>query len=157
MQTWVDLKFADGEYRFFLGPAQIHELEKKCDAGIGRIYGRTLAGRYGLNEGDILPEQADYRFAELIEVLRQALIGGGHCVVDGVAASVSSIRANELIQRYVLSQDDRIAMRTLWALAAGILSALIEGYDPDPKAEPADEPATSTNGSTTRARSRTQQ
>lgn len=155
MQTWVDLKFADGEYRFFLGPSQIAELEKKCDAGIGRIYGRTLAGRYGLADGDVLPEQAEYRFSELIEIVRQALIGGAHGVVDGVAASVSSIRANELIQRYVLSQEDRIAMRTLWALAAGILSALIEGYDPDPNVGPADEPATPTKGSTTRRRSPT--
>lgn len=149
MQTWVDLKFADGEYRFFLGPAQIAELEKKCDAGIGRIYGRTLAGRYGLGESEVMPEQADYRFAELREVVRQALIGGAQGVVDGAEVSVSSIRANELVERYVLGRVDRLSLRALWALAAGILFALVEGYDPDPNAEPAGEPATPTTGSIT--------
>ncbi|MEH3121169.1 MAG: gene transfer agent family protein [Sphingomonas phyllosphaerae] len=149
MQTWVDLKFADGEYRFFLGPAQIAELEKKCDAGIGRIYGRTLAGRYGTGDDEVMPDQGDYRFSELREIVRQGLIGGAQGVVDGDEVQVSSIRANELVERYVLSRRGRITLRALWALAASILFALIEGYDPDPKAEPGSDPATPTTGSTT--------
>lgn len=151
MQTWIDLKFADGEYRFFLGPSQIAELEKKCDAGIGRIYGRTLAGRLSMAEEDVLPHEADFRFAELREIVRQGLIGGAQGMVDGAEVAVSSIRANELVDRYVLSRHDRVALRTLWALAASVLFALVEGYDPDPKATPGSDPATPTSGSTTPA------
>jgi hypothetical protein len=147
VQTWADLAFADGEYRFALGLSQIAELEKKCDAGIGRIFARTLAGRYGMGENEVLPDQGDYRFGELVEIVRQGLIGGGSGRVDGTDVKVSSHRANELLQRYVLSTDTRMAVRSTWALAASILHATIEGYEP-PKAEPA-VPATATSGSTT--------
>ncbi|WP_415427266.1 hypothetical protein, partial [Staphylococcus borealis] len=95
------------------------------------------------------PEQAEYRFAELREIVRQALIGGAQGVVDGADVAISSIRANELVERYVLSRTDRVALRALWALAAGILYALVEGYDPDPNVEPAGEPAIPTSDSTT--------
>lgn len=141
MQTWVDLPCFDGVYTFKLGLAQISELEKKCDAGIGAIYARTLRGRYGLGEGDILPEQSDYRFSELVEIIRQALIGGKHALIDGVERAVSSARANELIANYVLDGPERLVMRQTWAIAASILSALIEGYEPPKKAEPGESPA----------------
>lgn len=149
MQTWVTLPFADGEYQCFLGPAQISEIEKKCDAGIGRIYGRTLAGRYGLAEDEALPENADYRFSELVEVVRQALIGGAQGNVDGVAVKVDDVRANSLIRNYILSGPDRQTLRKTWAFAAHILSALIEGYDPGPNDDAGKSPAIQTSGSTT--------
>lgn len=138
MQTWVDLKFADGAYTFKLGLAQIVEIEQKCGAGIGAIYARTLKGRYGFDEGEIYPELAEYRFPELVEVIRQGLIGGASGEVDGRAVVVSSVRAGDLIDRYVLSVgDQRMRMTQVWMLAYAILSALIEGYAPPKKDEPA--------------------
>ena len=142
MQTWVDIPCFDGVYTFKLGLAQISELEKKCDAGVGAIYARTLRGRYGLADGDVMPEQGEYRFSELIEVIRQGLIGGKSARIDGVDVLVTSSRANELVANYLLDGPERLVMRQTWALAATILSALIEGYEPPKKAEPGDAPAT---------------
>jgi len=131
VQTWVELPFADGTYRFSFGLMQIAELEKKCDAGLGKIYARTLAGRYGLAADDVLPLEADYRFAELIEVIRQGLTGGDHGVVDG---TVVPVRANDLVSAYLFSPSDhRMPVKETWALAAAILSALVEGYVPPKK------------------------
>ena len=141
MQTWLDLPCFDGVYTFKLGLAQISELEKKCDAGIGAIYARTLQGRYGLGDGEILPTEGQYRFSELVEVIRQGLIGGKHALVDGADVLISSARANELIANYLLDGPDRMVVRQTWAIAAAVLTALIEGYAPPKKAEPADEPA----------------
>jgi hypothetical protein len=152
VQTEVDLPCFDGIYTFRLGLAQIRELESKCDAGIGAIYARTLRGRYGLGDSEIMATEGDYRFSELIEVLRQGLIGGKHGYVDGVDILVSAPRAVELIQNYVLDGQDRMVMRQTWALAAAVLSALIEGYTPPKKAEPGESPATRTKGSTSRRR-----
>jgi hypothetical protein len=157
VQTWIDLKFADGEYSFKLGIGQIAEIERKCGSGIGAIYARTLLGRYGMGDGDIMPTQAEYRFSELVEVIRQALIGGGQGLVDGQDVKVSSVRANDLIESYVLGlTDKRMAMRQTWALAASILAALIEGYSPPKKDEPGESPATPKKGSTSRRRSPTE-
>lgn len=138
MQTWVDLKFADGEYTFKLGMGQIAEIEQKCGSGIGAIYARTIKGRYGYQDGEIYPDLAEYKFAELVEVVRQGLIGGGSGEVDGKPVTVSPVRANDLIERYVLTaSDQRMAMTQVWSLAFAILAALIEGYTPPKKDEPA--------------------
>ena len=142
MQTWVDLPFADGRYLFRLGLAQIAELERKCDAGIGRIYARTRAGRYGFEPGEALPDQGEYRWAELVEVIRQALIGGGEGLVDGNDVKVSPVRANDLVEAYLLgATDKRMVGTNVWALAYTILNALIEGYTPPKKDEPGESPA----------------
>lgn len=147
MQTWVDLKFADGAYTFKLGMAQIVEIEQKCGAGIGAIYARTIKGRYGFKDGEIYPDLAEYRFGELVEVVRQALIGGAAGEVNGMPVTVSSVRANDLVDLYILkATDQRVAMTQVWALAFAILSALIEGYTPPPKDEPGVSPATETSG-----------
>jgi hypothetical protein len=143
VQTWIELPFADGRYLFRLGLAQIAEIERKCDAGIGKVYARTIAGRHGFQAGDALPEQGEYRLPELIEVIRQGLVGGASGIVDGADIRVSAPRANELVDRYIAqATDQRLAMSETWALAFMILHALIEGYDPPKKEEPAGGPAT---------------
>lgn len=147
--TWIELPFGDGKYLFKLGVGQIAELETKCDAGIGRIYARTRAGRYGFAPGEALPEQGEYRWPELVEVIRQGLIGGGSGIVDGADVTVHPPRANELVDRYLIqATDQRLAMTQVWALAYAVLHALIEGYAPPKKAAPAGKPAISTKGST---------
>jgi hypothetical protein len=142
VQTWVDIKFADGVYRFQFGLGQISELEKKCDAGLGRIFARTLAGRYGFTPADALPLEAEYRFTELVEIIRQGLIGGNHAEIDGQPKTVSSVRANDLIANYVLNPGpDRWPVSAVWNLAASVLHALIEGYTPPGEASAGESPA----------------
>lgn len=146
MQTWVDLHFADGEYSFKLGLEQIALIEKECNAGIGAIYARTLRGRWGMGDDEIIPTEAEYRFSELVQIIRLGLIGGG----------MESHRVNPLIRAYVTDVgDQRVAMRRTWSLAAAILASLIEGYTPPKKAQPGESPATPMKGSTSRRRSRT--
>lgn len=142
-QTWIELPFADGKYLFKLGLGQIAELEAKCEAGIGRIYARTRAGRYGFQAGEVLPEQGEYRWPELVEVVRQGLIGGATGMVDGVEVKVHAPRANDLVERYLIqATDQRIAMTHVWALAYAVLHALIEGYTPSGEAGAGESPAT---------------
>lgn len=130
MQTWVVLPFADGTYTFSLGLGQIAEIERACDAGIGEVYARLMAGRYGFGESEILPLDARYRFSDLVEVIRQGLIGGRQGEVNGAVYEVTPPRANQLVDNYCIVQgDSRQTLKRLWALAAAILASLIEGYD----------------------------
>lgn len=128
MQTHVDLSFADGEYRFALGLAQIHELQTKTGVGIGALYARVLQGRVPgeLDAGH--PGFAAYHMVDLVETIRQGLIGGGEGRVNGETVPVSAMRANELVDRYVLGPDAPLS--TLWTIAAAVLYAKIEGYAP---------------------------
>lgn len=131
MQTHIDLAFADGTYRFALGLAQINEIQLRCKTGIGAVYARVLAGRIA---GDIEvghPEYGAYHYEDLIETVRQGLIGGAQAVVDGQTVAVSGPRVTELIDNYALAMP----ISELWKLAAAILFAKIEGYAPPPGEE----------------------
>lgn len=142
-QTWIELPFADGKYLFKLGLAQIAEIERVADAGIGRVYARTRAGRYGFQPGEALPEQGEYRWPELVEIVRQGLIGGGVGQVNGGEVKVSPPRANELVDRYLLqATNQRLAMTDVWALSFAVMHALIEGYTPPGEAGAGESPAT---------------
>jgi hypothetical protein len=147
MQTWVVLPFANGEYKFALGLGQIAEIERVANAGLGSVFARTSKGRYGLQDGEIYPDAAEYRFPELVEVIRQGLIGGGEGEADGQPVKVTAIRANDLVSNYLLGlTDTRMAMTQIWALAYAILHALVHGYTPPKKDGPGESPATQTNG-----------
>lgn len=146
MQTHIDLAFADGTYRFALGLAQIHELQGKCGVGIGGLYARVLQGRVP-GEVDVgHPAYAGYYLDDVVETVRQALIGGGEGMVDGQDVKVSALRANELVERYL----HPMPLVEQWNLAAAILYAKVEGYTPaaddeDKKKAPM---TTATDGST---------
>jgi hypothetical protein len=148
-QTWIELPFADGKYLFKLGLAQIEEIEGKASkdagapVGIGRVYARTRAGRYGFEPSQALPESGEYRWPELVEVIRQGLIGGGMGWVNGAEVKVSTPRANELVDRYLLqATNQRLAMTDVWALAFAVMHALIEGYTPPGEVGAGENPAT---------------
>lgn len=129
VQTFIDLKFADGTYRFALGLAQIHELQTKCGVGIGALYSRVIQGRL---EGDVSvghPAFGAYHIDDLVETVRQGLIGGKEGEVDGQKVEVGALRANELVERYLTPMP----LVEQWNLAAAILYALVEGYTPDDK------------------------
>lgn len=129
MQTHVDLQFADGEYRFALGLAQIHEMQTKCGAGIGAIYARVLQGRMPDDPSVGHPAYGAYAIVDLVETIRQGLIGGGEGRVDGEAVKVTASRANELVERYGPGAAG-VPLSGMWQLAASILFAKIEGYAP---------------------------
>jgi hypothetical protein len=139
MQAWIDLEFADGEYKFALPVPQINELQSKCGIGIGGLF-RRVCSCISVNK-DMQPvpvlANAEFYLADIMETIRQGLIGGGKAVVNGEEIQVTPAIANRLIANYV---SDKPLLPNI-SIAASILSVCIVGYDP-PKAEPAQEPAT---------------
>lgn len=128
MQTHIHLAFADGQYRFALGLVQLHELQTKCGVGIGALVARVIQGRH---ESDISvghPAYAAYHAEDLVEVVRQGLIGGGEGMVDGQDVKVGAMRANQLVENYLLP----LPLMEQWNIAAAILHAKVNGWvDPD--------------------------
>lgn len=129
----IDLNFGDGAYTFALPLAQMNEIEKKLGEGLGAIYARVLQGSYIMPDGVEFTNHAEaaWKVGDLVEVMRQGLIGGGKGVVDGAEVKVTPHRANEMIQAYVLSRPLGEALTFVKA----ILGACIVGYEPK-KAEP---------------------
>ncbi len=96
--TSIDLPFADGIYTFRLGLAQIAELQAKCGIGIGGLYARLLRGRYVVDTVSLgLTTEAEFHLDDVIEPIRQGLIGGRRGEVDGAAIEVTSIVASRLV------------------------------------------------------------
>jgi hypothetical protein len=147
VQTHIDLKFADGEYRFALGLAQLHELQTKCKTGVGALYARVLAGRVPGQVEIGHPLYGQYHIDDLVETIRQGLIGGGEGRVDGEPVPVSAMRANDLVERYVLA--DGVPLADVWTFAAAVLAAKIEGYEPAIEQAVADEKKNSGDSTTT--------
>lgn len=126
MQTHIDLFFGDGEFTFQLKIPQIVAVEDKCGP-IGEVFARLLKGRYVGPGGPIgISGEAAFKHADLVEIIRQGLIGGGKGLVDGEPVIVDSLKANKLIEVYVHGRP----LTEAWAIATAVLSALIEGYEP---------------------------
>ena len=144
MQSELIIAFADGSYRFRLTLHGINEIQERCKAGIGKVWSRLAASR--LNHLDIdagVPNQAEFLIADIVEPIRQGLIGGGMGEVDGQEVKVTSLVANRLIDNYVFNRP----LQESWSLAFAIVGALIEGYDAPDKKKVAME--TEKEGSTT--------
>ena len=153
MQTSIDLPFADGTYTFRLGLAQINELQTKCGVGIGGLYARLLRGRYVIDTVSLgLTTEAEFHLVDVVEPIRQGLIGGKRGEADGQAVEVSSIAAARLVENYLCARDGTllVPLREAWNLAVAIMAALIEGYSPK-KAGPAEAPASGTDATTSEA------
>ena len=154
-QTHIDLAFADGVYRCALGLAQLNELQEKCKAGIGAIYARLLQGRVSDDVSIGHPAYAAFYASDVVETVRQGLIGGGKGWVDNQEVVVGPLRANDLVERYLLPMP----LVDQWNLAAAILYAKVEGYvpkdgdatDDKKKARRPKKKPTPTDGLTTRA------
>lgn len=91
--------FGDAEYAFRLDPPMILELERVVGAGIGGLSRRFFAG--------------DFRFAELTEVIRLGLIGGG----------TDPQEAKTLVDAYA----GKMSVTALYAVALPILETLMFG------------------------------
>lgn len=131
-QTEITLAFADGEYRFRLGLAQIAAIEEKCGP-IGEVFARLMKGRYLVNGQPLgATAEAGFKLSDVLEPVRQGLIGGGGGLADGLEVPVSPPKANALVELYVASRP----LMEGWSLAVAIMTALMEGYTP-PKPQPA--------------------
>lgn len=135
----IDLDFADGRYTFALPLVRIKELQAKCGApgppvGVGLIFNRLLKGCLEI-KGQIImaPAAAEFHVEDIVETLRQGLIGGATGLVDGQQIAVTPIIAERLIQSYVVDRP----LRHSWSLAVSILGATVMGYDPPKKDLPA--------------------
>ena len=130
----IELEFADGQYLFALPLKQIDELQRKTGIGIGGLLQRVMKGCTAA-EGKIWgnPMLAEFYALDLVETIRQGLIGGNHGVVDGSEIAVPPLLANKLIDNYVANQP----LSQSWNIAAAVLGAAVMGYDPPKKGEPA--------------------
>lgn len=104
--------FGDGDKSFALPPHLIVELERKTNTGIGTLCLRIPEGHF--------------RHAELIEVIRLSLIGGGTAPQDAAA----------LVETYAVNRP----LAEPFALASAILAALYLGTPATPDAPEAVEP-----------------
>lgn len=141
MQTAINLPFADGEYTFKLPIKRICELEAKAGP-IDAVRHRLMNGGWSLHD--------------VVETIRQGLIGGGKGEVSGVPVEVTALRANSLIDNYV--DGHSIAEHHITARA--VITALYVGYAPAqaakkkaPVKRPSRKRSTSASSSTTAERS----
>lgn len=144
-QNTIEMAFADGEYTFALPLERIDELQRKTGAGIGKLFGRVLKGV--MRSGDDItlnPTTAEFYALDLIETVRQGLIGGGKGMVDGAEIKVTPALAQRLVANYVLNRP----LSDAWSLAASILGAAVVGYDPPGEAAPGESPADLTSETT---------
>jgi len=149
LEPRIDLDFADGEYTFALLLPQLVELEDRCAfvgadgakrrKGVIAIYSDLLAG-LTVEDGQIvaIPHLGRASGYECREVVRLGLIGGG----------VGSTKATDLVERYI----DTAPLIRRWTMAAAILRAAVEGYEPK-KAVPAAAGGSNRKTRSTRARS----
>lgn len=138
MPNTIDLAFADGTYNFALPLDRIDELQRKTGIGIGGLFARVIKG--ALRNGDdiiLAPASAEFYALDLIETVRQGLIGGGRGVVDGTEVKVTPVLAQRLVASYLLNQP----LSQAWELAVSILGAVIVGYDPPGEGAPGPSPA----------------
>lgn len=89
--------FGDAERSFALTPELIVELERKTGAGIGGLCQRLFA--------------SDFKHADLLEVVRLALIGGGEKPEDAAALVAAYATTRPLAETFPLAVA---ILETLW-------------------------------------------
>jgi hypothetical protein len=100
--------FGDAEREFILTPPLILELERKTGVGVGGLSKRLFAG--------------DFRYSEIMEVIRLGLIGGGE----------QPKRAAELVDAYAASRP----LAETFPLAVSILETAFFGIAKAPVNDP---------------------
>ena len=134
-QEAMQLSFADGVYTFKLTLNGIKEIQDKTGGGIGAVWQRLAASRLNFIGEDIgIPSEAKFKIQDIIEPIRQGLIGGKSGIVDGEEVKVTAHTANTLIERYIEEEPLQVG----WSLAYAIVGGLVEGYSPpeDEKTKP---------------------
>lgn len=138
METALELDFADGRYRFWLPLPQILELERKGGSAdqaksIFTMYDE-MGGGLGLSgETPIYLGGGAAMTTDVREVIRLALIGGNHGLVDGKEIEVGPLTAKQLVDAYVYpTRPLTEGLHVAWS----ILHAAIVGVRLKKKAEP---------------------
>jgi len=128
---------------------QIAELQTKCGAGVGAIYARLHAGRYlnRMNAVVLNPLEAGFKYEDITETIRLALIGGNEGLVAGEQIQVSPTKAMQLVRDYVHSRP----LLENWKVASAILSAFLIGYSDPEKTEKKSPPETEATPQTAKA------
>lgn len=128
MDTAIDLKFADGVYRFWLPWPQLLELERKCGYSGTDGFRRPKSVFQIFNEMGVLGANA----LDVKETIRLGLIGGNQGLVDGSEITVGPLTAQQLVEDYVYPARP---LDEAMQLAATILHAAIAGVDVKKKPE----------------------
>lgn len=89
--------FGDREQAFALTPELIVELERKTGAGIGGLCRRLFAG--------------EFRHADLLDIIRLALIGGGVSPQDAAGLVAAYAQSRPLAETYPLAVS---ILETVW-------------------------------------------
>ena len=135
MDTAIEIEFADGKYRFWLGLPQALELERKCGSkdsdgvlrakSIFQIYDEFSAG-LGLSDtgGAVFLGGGRANAADILETIRLSLIGGGRGIVMGAEIECGPLTAQQLVKDYCFpSRPLAESLSVAWA----VLNAAIEG------------------------------
>jgi hypothetical protein len=105
--------FGDAERAFALNsPALIAELERKTNAGIGGLAKRLFAG--------------DFRHAEVSEIIRLGLIGGGASPEEAAALVAAYVTARPLVETYGLAVS---IMEVLWLGSAKDVADVLQAEE----------------------------
>ncbi|QDC37104.1 gene transfer agent family protein [Sphingobium fuliginis] len=132
MQTHLTLDWADGSYDFRLTWSGCAEIERKCNAGIQAVYERVML--------------AGASTVDVVEIIRQGLLGGKTGLVDEQPVEVKPATANALIARYVTGEDAP-PFADSWNVAKAILHTFMVGHEAAQKKRVAEDDL-ETNGST---------
>ncbi|GGA78031.1 hypothetical protein GCM10011491_01520 [Brucella endophytica] len=112
--------FGDGEKTFALTTEMIHELERKTGVGIAALYGRFM--------------RQDFHFADMVEIIRTGLIGGGTSPAEAQVLVDTYAKPRPIMEIFPLAFD---ILDTRWngkpdqdetgqAAASGDLAAAID-------------------------------
>lgn len=104
--------FGDGVKTFALPTEQILELERKTGAGIGAIYARVMTGQFQL--------------ADITEIIRLGLIGGGTSPQEAQALVDAYARPTPVIESFQLAAD---ILEARWSGTVESLPASAEASD----------------------------
>lgn len=136
--TAVELKFADGEYRFFLPMREIVQLERECDKSVIQ-----MCDEMGQSLG-LSPGSADIhfigggptRYLELRATIRLALIGGNKGMVDSVEKPVGPLTAKSLVETYVDGRPIAETLPVAWTvLNAAVMGVRLKKKETEPEGE----------------------
>lgn len=124
MTTEVIAEFADGEYRFWLAMPQVVAFE--------RDHGSIIDFWGKLSEGIGIDSAGLFKFIgpsgptvpAMRDLVRLALIGGDHGIVDGSEVEMGPIKAKQLVDEYCFPVRP---IEELAALAFRIVDAAVRG------------------------------
>jgi Phage tail tube protein, GTA-gp10 len=121
----IEIKFANGKYRFALLWPQVLELERNCGQTTSDGTRKPKSIFQIFNEMGVLSPNA----LDIKETLRLGLIGGNQGLVDGEEITVGALTAMQLVEDYIFPLDDSMQV------AAAILHESIAGVQLKKKRE----------------------